>query len=86
MVGEDYVRPVADKEIAVNLHAGLAKRIDFLHECERIENYTVTDDTTAAGPQHATRNELQDELLPLNCDGMSRVVSAGIARNNAEAL
>ena len=35
MVGKNDVGAIADEEVAVNLHAGGAQRVDFLHEGKR---------------------------------------------------
>ena len=86
MIGKNDVGAVADEEIAVHFHAGRAQRIDFLHEGERIEHYAVADNTAAAFAQHAAGNQLQDELLALDGDRVSRIVAAGITRDDLEAL
>ncbi len=62
------------------------KRIDFLHEGKRVEHHAIADDAAAAFAQHAAGNQLQDELLALDGDGVSRIVAAGIARDDLEAL
>ena len=51
-----------------------------------IEHHAVADDAAAAFAQHAAGNQLQDELLAVDGDGVSGVVSAGIARHDLEAL
>ena len=86
VVGKNDVGAVADEQVAVDLDAGCAQRVDFLHEGERIEHHAVADDAAAAFAQHAARNQLQDELLAVDGDGVSGVVAAGIARHNFEAL
>ncbi len=48
MIGKNDVGAVADEEVAVNLDAGRAQRVDFLHEGEGIEHNAVADDAAAA--------------------------------------
>jgi len=86
VVGKYHVRAIGDEEIAVDLDAGLAQRTHFFHESERIEDDAVADDSLAALAQDAARNELQNEFLAVNSNGVSGVVSAGITRHNAEVI
>ena len=53
VVGKDHVRAVTDKQIAVNMHAGRAQRIHFLHEGEGIEHHPIADHAAASLAQHA---------------------------------
>ncbi len=86
MIGKNDVGAVADEQVAVDLHAGGAERVDFLHEGERVEHHAVTDDAAAAFAQHAAGNQLQNKLLALDGDRVSGVVPAGIASHDLEAL
>ena len=80
------MRAVADKQIAVNLYAGCAKRVYFLQEGEGIEHDPIPDDAATAFTQHAARDELKDELLAVDGHRVSGIVAAGIARHYFEAL
>ena len=77
---------VADKEIPINLHAGIAESRNFFKERNRIENNAVPDDAAAAFAQHPARNQLQDKSLAVNDDGVAGVVSACITGNDGEFL
>ena len=94
MVGQDDMGAIADEEIGrrttvrgtCHLEPGGAQGGDLLHESERIEDDAVTDDRLRLLAEDAAGNELQDELLAGDGDGMSGVVSAGIARDNFKVI
>jgi hypothetical protein len=68
------------------MHAGGAPRVNFLHESDRIEHDSVANHAAATLPQHTARDELQDKLLAVDGDRVSRIMTAGITRHNLEAL
>ena len=51
----------------------------------RIDDHAVADDAGDAGMQDAGRNQVQDELLAVDVDGVARVVAALVARHDGEA-
>jgi hypothetical protein len=71
---------------AANVDSSLSERAYFLHQCERVEDDAIADNRFAALAQDAARNELQNEFLAVNSNGVSGVVSAGITRHNAEVI
>src|SRR5205823_13761347 len=84
VIGKNHMGAVADKEIPINLHAGIAESRNFFKERNRIENNAVPDDAAAAFAQHPARNQLQDKSLAVNDDGVAGVVSACITGNDGE--
>src|SRR6266403_1166264 len=86
MVGQNNLRAVRDEKVAVHFHAGSAQGSDFLQEGQRINHHSIADDAGALGPQNASGHELQDELFPVDDDGVSGVIVAGIARHHRESL
>jgi hypothetical protein len=80
------VRPVADEEIAVDLDAGITQALSFVEEGNRVEDHSIADYATTSGAQHAAGDQLQDELLSRDSDGMPGIVPPGIARDYAEIL
>jgi hypothetical protein len=86
MVGENDVSAIADEQVAVDVYALSAQRIDFPHERERIEYNTVADYATAAVAQYSAGNKLKDELLSLDGYGVPGIVSAGVSRDYLEPL
>ena len=80
------MRAVGDEQPPCNIEPSLLQPVNFLQERDRIEYHAVTDDAAAAFPQHATGNELEDELLAADDNGVSGVVSASIAGDYVEAL
>src|SRR5579862_763340 len=77
---------IADKEISSHLNARRTKRIHFLQECHGIEHHAVADHTASACAQYSTRNQLEDELPPIDDDRVPGVMPAGIARDNGKIL
>ena len=86
VVGQDDLRAVGDEEMAVDIDAELAHAVDFAEECNGIEHHAVADDAFAARAKHAAGNELQDELVLANDDGVPGIVPAGVARHGGEPL
>src|SRR5579863_633278 len=86
MVRQDYMRAVADEEVAVHLDAGVAERADFLEECHGVEDDSVANDAAATGTQNAAGHQLQNELLAIDDDSVSGIVAAGIAGHDGEVL
>src|SRR5438094_321902 len=78
--------PIADESAAIHLHAVSPQCGNFLEKCYGIEYDAVPDHAAAAGTQHATGNQLQDEFLAIDDDGMAGIVSAGIASHYGEIL
>jgi len=86
LVGQDHVRPIRDKKIAVHFDSGFAQATDFLQKGERVEHHAIADHTTAIGAQHAAGHQLENKLFAVDDDGVSGVVAAGIASYDREAL
>ena len=64
----------------------LAQAGDLVEESDGVQHHAVADDAFAARAQHAAGDELQDELLAADDDGMPGVMPAGIARHRGEPL
>ena len=77
---------VADGNSAVHFHTGTAQGRHFFQEGHGVEHHTIADDTTAAGAQHTTRHQLQNEFLVTDDDGMARVMSATISCHDGEVF
>ena len=86
VVGQDYVGAIRDEKTAVHLDASCAQRVHFFQERQRIEHNAVANHAAAAGAQHAARDQLQNEFLAVDDDGVAGVVSAGVAGNDGELL
>src|SRR3954468_6736925 len=86
VIGKNHMGALADKEIPINLHAGISESRNFFEERNRIENNAVPDDAAAAFAQHPARNQLQDKSLAVYDDGVAGVVSACITGNDGEFL
>ena len=52
----------------------------------RVEDDSVADDGLAVGPQDAAGDELEDEFLAADDDGVSGVVAASVAGDDGKAL
>src|SRR4051812_33202963 len=79
MVGKNYLRAIADKQMSIHLHAHTAQAVHFLHKCERVQYHAIADNALATLAQYAAWDQLQDKLLSLDDHGVSGIVSAGIA-------
>src|SRR5581483_194347 len=84
VIGKNHVGTIAYEEIAVHLHPGLSQSANFFQEGHGIKHDAITDHTTAARTENATRHELQNEFLAVDDDGMPGIVSAGITRDYGE--
>ena len=85
VVRQNHLRAIRDEEIAIHLHAGIAQRCHFLQKCHRIQHHAVADDAGALGPQNAAGHKLQNKFLPVDDDGVSGVMSAGVAGHDFES-
>src|SRR3954467_5431658 len=72
--------------MSVKLHAHGLQAVYFFHERKWVKHHTVADDGFAAFAQHTAGNELQDKLFALDDDGVSSIVSAGVARDAIKIL
>src|SRR5437870_1737598 len=69
VVRENHMRAVADKQIAVHFHTGIAQSRDFFKECNGIKYHAVADYGAATFAEHAARDQLQDKSLAVDDDG-----------------
>ena len=88
VVREDDLRAVGDEELllfgTVGGKAGVLEFFDLVEEGCGVEHDAVADDALAAGTQNAAGDELQDELLAADDDGVAGVVTAGVAGDDVE--
>ena len=66
--------------------AGVLELVDLVEEGHGVEHDAVADDALAVGAQDAAGDELQDELLAGDDDGVAGVVAAGVAGDDVELL
>ena len=74
------------KRLLIDVDAEVAQLADFFKEGHWVEDDAVADDGLARRPQDAAGDELEDELLAADDDGVSGVVAAGVARHDGKAL
>jgi hypothetical protein len=86
VIGQDDVRTAGDEETAVDVEAGFAHAVNLVQEINGIEDDAVADDAYAIGANDAAGNELQDELVLANDDGVPGVMAAGVTRHGGEPL
>src|SRR6202163_1286837 len=86
MVRKNNLRAVRDKKVAIYFHASSAQGSDFLQEGQRINHHAIANDADALGPQNAAGHELQDKLFPVDYDGVSGIVAAGVASHHRKGL
>ena len=85
VVRQDDVRLLADQQPAVDVDAQPRQLVDLLEQRLRIDDDAVADDAGHAGMQDARRNQVQDELLPVDVDGVAGVVAALVARDGGRS-
>ena len=88
VVGQDDLGAVGDEELrggVVRGQAGVLELFDLVEEGRGIEHDAVADDAFAAGAQDAAGDQLQNELLAVDDDGVAGVVAAGVAGDDVEA-
>ena len=77
---------VALKGLTVDFDTETAQFCNFFQKRDWIQNDAIADHALASGPQHATGDELEHELLGAVDYRVSGVVSAGVPRHSAEAF
>src|SRR6185503_6803955 len=82
VIRQDHMSTVADEQVAVHLHAGVAQRRDFLQESHWIEHHSVTDNGAAALAKNATRHELQYKSLTVDDYGMTGIVAPSVTHHD----
>src|SRR5579864_4593067 len=80
------MRTIGNKEIAVDSYAGIAQGRHFFQKRQRIKHHAVADHAAAALPQHAARNQLENEFLAVDDDGVAGIVPAGVTGYDRKAL
>ena len=80
MIGKDQVRAVAEEQAAADFDAGLAQIFEFGDQRGGIDHRAGTDDRFFRRAQNSAGNQLQDEAVPIEDDGVARVVAAGVTR------
>ena len=86
VVGQNHLRAVRDKELAVDLQARVLQLLHLAQERHRVQHHAVADHALALRPQHAAGNQLQHKLLAGDDDGVPGVVPARVARHHGELL
>src|SRR5262249_50440537 len=84
VVGEDHVRAIGDKQVAVHLHSGSAQHGHFIEKCNRIKHHAIADDRAAAFAQNAARHKLEHKLFAFDDDRVSGIVAAGVPGHDRE--
>ena len=73
---------VADEQTSVHFHAGFAQGANFLKQGQWVKHHPIANHTTTARTQDAARNELKNELLPVDDDSVPGIVAARVACHN----
>jgi hypothetical protein len=84
VIRQDQVRFVADDQAIANRDAGGGDLVDLREQRLRIDDDAVADDAGDALMQDARGQKTQHELAAVRVDGVSRVVSALIPRDDLE--
>ena len=84
MIRKDQVRAIAQEEASADFDAGLAEIFDLGHQRRRVNHGAGTDDGFFFRAQDPAGNQLQHEAMTIEDDGVTSVVSAGVARGVVE--
>src|SRR6185437_13261292 len=86
VIRQDDMGAVTDEKIAINFDSRTSQRGNFFQKCNGVKDDAIANYAAATLAQHAARDQLQDEFLAGNNNGVAGVVSAGIARHHREPL
>src|SRR5574337_2095904 len=86
MIGEHEMCVLADKEVLLDLHVQLTELVHFLDEGGQINHYAVPQDADLPFPQHARRDQMQDDLLLSHHDRMAGVGPTLVSGHRIEIL
>src|ERR1044071_4879821 len=84
MKGEDHVGAIADAQAAGHVAAGGLQGGHLSSQGFQIHDDAVADDGSHAFPQDAAGDQLEDEFLGSDKDGMAGIVAALIPRDDIE--
>ena len=84
MVRKDELRAVADEEVLADRYAEIPQHRHFAHEGVGVNDATVADDRGHAFVKNAGRNDVKDELLVADDDGVARVVASAVADHHVD--
>ncbi len=86
MVGQDHLGAIGDKKLLIDVDPQIAQLADLFKKRQWIQHHAVADDGTAVRTQNPARDQLQNEFLPSDDDGMPGVVTARIARHHRKPI
>jgi hypothetical protein len=88
VVGQNHLRAIGDEELASGGIAcrktGFLELFNFIQEGAGVEDHAVADDALAAGAKDAARDELEDDFLAFDDDGVAGIVASGVAGDDVE--
>jgi hypothetical protein len=77
--GKDHVSPIAQHQVAVDLHAAGDEAVDLLQDAGRIDHHATGDHALHLGAENAAGNERQLVGLPAGDHGVAGVAAALVA-------
>src|SRR3954471_11058887 len=87
MVRHREMRILTDEEVVRSDRHGLAAELcHFFEESEGVNHHAISDDAKFIRPDNATRNKVQDILLPVTDDGVARIAAALCPHHYVTAL
>src|SRR5438270_4887491 len=86
MVGQDDMSAIADEQIVIDGYASGPQTRDFFQKRDRIEHNSIANHAATAGPEHSRGHKLQDELLAINDDGVTGIMTPGVTGYDGETL
>ena len=78
--------PIADFELRSHINARSLERGDLLHKSSWVDDHAIANNSLNSGTQDPARDQLEDELLILDENGVARVVPALVTGNGLEFL
>src|SRR4029077_20877659 len=81
MIRKNQVRTAADKKPPAYVDVGLLEVFELVHQRGRINDGSRPYDGFLSGAQNAARNQLKNETTTVEDDGVTGVVTPGVARD-----
>ena len=86
VIGKDYLRAIADEQVSIDFYAGISEACNFFEERDGVQHHAIADHAAAILAQHTAWDQLQDETLSVNDDGMTGVVAAGVTCHDGKSF
>jgi hypothetical protein len=84
VIGKNQMRAVGKMQASRDVDAGFCQRVQFRHQRRRIHNHSRPDHRMLARAQNSAGDQLQDETVSVEDDGVAGVVPTRASRDVIE--